>query len=282
MKSHIKKTSIAFILLLTFNVQGKKNMNPIFPDVPKEKIKTQQFGPKYQKNDLITIYCHGLGGNKKEAQYFHVQYGYPNAFIQGPCESFDFKDVNNPNSSCLGQEADIAYLHEICKKYEKVRLFGISRGASTIANYAGLCQPHNLISLVLESPFDDVQTIIQHLTGRNNDDTSMYPNYKPCGIQPIKLVAQIPSSMPILIICSKQDTLIPVSSSANLYKKLRQTGHNNAYLLIVDHGSHANILNGKDGAMVKNVIHAFYRAQNQPHNSAWANLGQDRFNLCQP
>lgn len=271
-----------FALLSTFNMQGKNNMNTPLPNRPSQKISTQHFGPQTQANQPVTIYCHGLGGNKKEAQYFHVQYGYPNAFIQGPCESFDFKDVENPYSSCLGQESDVAYLQEVCKKYPHVQLFGISRGASTIVTYAGLYQPHNIETMVLESPFDDVGTIIQRLTGSQASDTSMYPHYNPQGLQPIKMVDKIPTHIPLLIICSKQDTLIPVSSSANLYKKLSLSGHNKAYLLIVDHGVHANIINGKDGATVRNVIHAFYRAYNQPHNVQWANLGYDRFTTCQP
>lgn len=282
MKSNNKAASILFDLLSTFNMQGKNNMKTTSPNTPKEKIHTQHFGPQTQADKPVTIYCHGLGGNKKEAQYFHIQYGYQNAFIQGACESFDFKDVSNPNSSCLGQDVDIAYLHEVCKKYQHVQLFGISRGASTILNYAGLYQPSNIETMVLESPFDDVQTIIQRLTGAKSSDTSMYPNYDPQGIQPIKMVDKMPKNIPILIICSKQDTLIPVSSSANVYKKLRQTGHDKAHLLVVDHGVHANILNGKDGATVRNVIHAFFRAYNQPHNLQWANLGQDRFATCQP
>ncbi len=235
-------------------------------------------------NEPVTVASHGFGANKEAAFGYHVESGYQNAFIQGPMEAFDYDDVHQLSSTCLGQEADIGQLHAIVQKHQDCHVFGWSRGAVAIANYLGTHEVDNVGAVILESPFDDIHSVVKHKTGFASS-ASVLPlvtNHKPGGIQPIKVAGAVDKNIPILIYCSKGDALIPATSSIEYYRALRRSGHNKAYLLAVDRGSHANIINGPDGRMVRNVIHAFLKDHNRRHNAQWAQAGQERYEQCQP
>lgn len=83
--------------------------------------------------------------------------------------------------------------------------------------------------------------------------------------------------IPILIVCSKEDALIPSTSSIALFDALRKRGHKKAHLLVLDHGAHANILWGPDGHIYRNVVHAFYKLYGAPYNPVWAAQGEKHF-----
>lgn len=236
-----------------------------------------------QSKDVVTVFAHGLGGDKDQGWYYHVSSNIQNACIEGHLITFNFKDAGNPTTSCLGQDADIATLHTTCVNYENVILFGVSRGAATIANYLGTHKTQNVRAAILESPFDHVASVVRQI----NDSQSlplitpaMYPNYNPHGIQPIDIADKIDLNIPLLIIASKSDSLIHYSSTVNLYNKIVAGGHKKAYLLVTETGAHANILFGPEGRFVRNVIHAFYKEQNLPHNAIWASQGEDAFKKC--
>lgn len=233
----------------------------------------------------ITIFSHGLGARGEHGTYYHVASGQPNAFIEGPLHTFNYPDVNAPQSSCLGQEADMAALHQACKNYEQVNLVGVSRGAATIFNYLAHYNPKNIALVIAESPFDHVRSIVHHKTGFASFESTLpisFAQYDPKGPQPINGVEKIDRTIPILLVCSQEDSLIPVSSTRRLYEALRKTGHKKVHLLVTRYGKHANIINGKDGTLYRNVVHAFYKKYGKPYNAEWARAGQERFVLCQP
>lgn len=232
-----------------------------------------------------TIFSHGLGGNKDQGAYYHTLYGQPNAFIDGKMESFDYQDVQDSRSSCIGQDADIESLHGTSKNHSKVKLVGVSRGAAAIFNYLAKHQPKNVDITVTESPFDQVSSVVAQKAYFASFESSlslMFPNYDRKGAQPIKSASSINTTIPMLLVCSQEDALIPASSTIKLYEALRKNGHERAHLLVTKHGQHANILNGEDGAIYRNVVHAFYKAYAKPHNPEWAAAGQARFASCQP
>lgn len=253
----------------------------------------QELLPGIHNHDIPTVFGHGLGGTKNQGKYYQAKHANETAFIEGPLEIFNFRDSTDLYTSCLGQDDDINTVHHHCKKHKKVMYVGVSRGAATGANYLGKMQPNNVVCAILESPYDSGQSVISNIIGPfanfpgltsllYQSAAQQFPNYNPKGIHPIDVAHKIPKNTVVMIVCSKEDKLIPISASINIYNKMRESGHQQAYLLVLDHGKHANILWGKDGHAYRNVVHAMLRHHNLPHNTEWAQAGHERFKQCQP
>ncbi len=50
------------------------------------------------------------------------------------------------------------------------------------------------------------------------------------GPHPIDVADQIPKDLPILIICSDQDSTVPAAGSLRLAQRLQDTGHTNVHV----------------------------------------------------
>ena len=265
----------------------------------------------------IYLFSHGLADTHKQAFAYAKTYKNNGEihhnnhyFFYRPFFSFNYPDVTdgfhrvNCNETSMAQDNEIARLKSAYEKtiqtmrdrgvthYEMV-LFGLSRGASSIINFVGLYNPQHIKALVLESPFDSVATIIDSMMQKFKLDwlphsygeylmESIFRRYKRDGICPINLVDKINKDMPILIICSKQDQLVPWHSSVSLYRKLCESGYKHVYIYIANHGEHANIISDKDGQTYQDVVHAFYRTYGLPHDPQLAKNGQKRLDLCRP
>ena len=262
-------------------------------DISRITASTKHYGPAIVQGKPMTIYSHGLLCNKWIGGLHHCSSSVrsPNAFIQGPMVSFSYRDWLSPLSTCAGQEDDLDQLHSVCKKHTNIILAGCSRGAASIVSYLGMQKPTNVIGAVIESPFDHSGNVINyladqmHITKRTVIDAiakNIAPNHKIDGIQPIDYAANISHEIPLLFICTTKDRIIPLESSLKLYKILQQTGHPHTHLLIAEHGAHGLITFSSDGSMMRNVIHAFYKEYNLPHNAEWATAGHERFMQCQP
>jgi predicted alpha/beta hydrolase family esterase len=236
--------------------------------------------PQISKSDeFVTFFAHGLGGDKTQGHYYHINSNHI-GFIEGTLETFNFKDYLNPRSSCLGQHSDMEVLKSVTLNFNKVILVGVSRGAATIVNYLGSQNPEHVMAAVLESPFDSVQTIAQYTASLSNSfvfNPDIYTNFDPNGIQPIKVAHHIALNIPVLLICSRKDTLIPASSTIVLYKKMILAGHKKVHILILDKGRHANILWDEQGSIYRDVVHAFYKKYGLPYNEEFAKAGAHHF-----
>ncbi|MGB8367169.1 MAG: prolyl oligopeptidase family serine peptidase [Candidatus Babeliales bacterium] len=210
--------------------------------------------------------------------------------------SFSYPDVimlGVPNflKANIAQENDIACLKSEVEKIiqnnqeEELVIFGISRGASTALNYMALYDNAFVKALIVESPFDSMATIIDNKRKQfgfkflSNDFCqrileNIFRQYKRDGIQPIDLVSKIRKNLPILIICSKKDSLVPCHSTINLYKKLKKSGHNKVYLLQVEKGIHGLIIYGKSRDVYQKGMHAFLAKCGFPHDPALALEGE--------
>ena len=173
-------------------------------------------------------------------------------------------------------------------------LFGESRGSSTIINYLGskLCQK-SVKAAVVDSPFDTMQNVLSHRLGRFYLDKIISPatvekglpyllKYKVNGLSPIKSTQSISKEIPLLFICSREDTQVPYTSSIKMYKKLRSKGHSNVHILIVAHGAHGWLMTGKSKETYLHVTHAFYKKYGIGHNPNYAQKGEKIFAGCQP
>lgn len=277
----------------------------------------KQSTSEYEHN-IIYLFAHGLGANMHQAtSSLQREIDISNKWIAyEPMALFNFKDVCSPNQLkktefirekvCLGQENDIACLHEA---YTKVRelfpdcgviLVGISRGASTILNYLAseyitTGDTDYIKAVVLESPFDSLSSVVKHLLDRYRLSWlpfskqvaykichKYFPNVNPKGIFPIKVTDKIPAHIPIMLVHSKKDKVVPVTSSRNLYIKLRSTGNNHVYLVELLSGSHGKLLHGPDADLYFFSVHAFYKKYGLYCNENAAERGGWYLAQCQP
>jgi len=271
------------------------------------------------ENMTTYLFAHGLADTHKQAYRYAKTareggniYNNERYIMDGDIVTFDFPDATegilrvNRKETSLAQENEIECL---AKEYTKILemnhlqnktdlvLVGLSRGASTIINFmATYNNPSEVKALVLEAPFDTAQSISEHIAQHlhikwipgikklgNRLMSFIFSKYRENGIQAINMVNKIRPNMPILIICSTQDTLVPADSSIRLYKALRESGHECTHLLVVNSGKHSKMLWDKEGATYQNVVHAFYKKYSLPHNEVYAQQGATVFGQqCQP
>jgi hypothetical protein len=264
----------------------------------------------------ITLFSHGIADTFKQAYLYSKKSLLNNEFVINtrylfttPFFTFNYPDAleclqrGNYKETSFGQENEIARLNsaykKACKETHKkhdaceVILFGLSRGASNIVIFVGTHIVDNVKAIILESPYSMMGDVIESILHKFNVGwiplsygeylaELIFRKYKHNGMRPGDFIENIPHDIPLLIICSKEDHLVPFTSSINLYKKLVANGHKNAYLFVAEHGRHAKILQGPDGEKYQVIVHAFYKKYNLPHDPSIAAKGEQLLLLCQP
>lgn len=257
-----------------------------------------QYLPEYnQETDepVIILFSHGIGDTHKLATVY--QNGSKNdinrrSTIPFKTFSFDYQDarpgrfykIPRISYTSLAQTNEILRLRDAFLQMQttlqnehgsqyKIVLYGLSRGASTIimflATYPELCK--HVAGVVLESPFDSIDTIITTKVATMGLEKfvslqtvqrifqSIFKLYDPSFPSPIDVVNKIPYEIPILFVCTKQDTTVPSGSTKNLYQALLHDGHDKVHLIEVDQGKHGKILQGPDGEAYQNGVMLFYK-----------------------
>ena len=274
-------------------------------------------------SDSITLFSHGLldSGRSQISGYTLNEVSpdtqatqpafLPRHTISKPYAYFNFDDACEPTYGIklfkfwhlsFGQHNDIEKLfrayNATVQKFptRHLVLAGVSRGSSVILSFVAAYQPKNIKALVLESPFDRIQTSLQaaaeHVPSLINFGltravakfilANIAFKYKIDALQPIDVVYKIPLNMPILIVCSLEDKLVPAYSSYHLYEALRARGHKHAYILVLEKGKHAKLLHGQSGEQYEYVVHAFYKKYGLKHDPSLAEKGEPLLKLCQP
>lgn len=237
------------------------------------------------------LFVHGLGGDSGQVCYYQ-------SVLNGDAVSFDFQDTNFSfcrKPSCLGQDADIAKLKaeydKLVANGHKVNLYGVSRGAATIVAFLGRHQPKNVRCAVLESPFDDVESVVRNqlknigigyipivggiasaaATAACSKIVPALQNYSVYGINPRDCIQHISKDIPLLFIASKKDMLIPASSTLELARAVKKARSSAATRdsrpcasIVTPHGEHANIVNSQSGARLQPLITGFIANPNMP------------------
>jgi Prolyl oligopeptidase family len=268
--------------------------------------------PIFGKKKIITIFSHGIADTWKQVHGYVKSYKksdtvYRNDryLIHTPFISFNYPDATNKfyrvnyNETSFGQENEIGRLNKAytlalsqCKDCDII-LWGLSRGASNVLIFAGLYELPHVKAIVIESPYYTMTEVIESLMAKKGlhwldvayGETIaeyIFKRYTRHGWSPAKCLENIPKDMPILIVCSQEDRLVPASTSINIYKKLIESGHEHTYLFVTDHGKHAAILQGPDGEKYQSVVNAFYKKYNLPYDAASAAQGKLLLALCQP
>lgn len=261
---------------------------------------------------MVTLFSHGIADTWKQVRQYAKSYPKQDTFhhnerylINTPYATFNYPDATdrfyrvNYNETSFGQENEIGRLHNAYLKTIEhfdncdIILWGLSRGASNLAIFAGRYQLDKVKAIVLESPYFAMSEVIISIMERKNlswlplsyGETLaefIFKKYTRHGYSPANCVENICKDTPIFITCSQEDDLVPYTSSINIYKKLVQCGHKHAYIFITEHGKHAAILQGPDGEKYQYVINAFYKKYNLPYNASDAEKGESLLALCQP
>jgi len=264
----------------------------------------------------VYLFSHGLAGSKNQA-YLYTKTTPKDGqtvtnkryILDEPLVTFDYPDSTNRfwkvkrSITCLGQEHEIA---ELERHYDSIInnseteephivIFGISRGASAVVNFLGTDERPAIKAAIVESPFDSFLTVQRHLAKRiflhwipgiqaicRGITKIVFPKYASDGLHPIDAVKNIRKDLPILFVCSRQDELVHYLCTVNLYQELRQAGHEHAYILILNHGAHGHLLHTVVGTAYQNVVHAFYKKYNLPHDETLARHGKSKLAKCQP
>jgi hypothetical protein len=262
--------------------------------------------------NIVTIFSHGIADTWKQVHKYVKSYKknelsfFNDRFlINTPFASFNYPDASNKfyrinyNETSFGQENEIGRLNKTyvstMSRYQdcNIILYGLSRGAANLLIFAGLYQLDNVKALVLESPYFTMGEIIESIMIMKNlawlpvsyGETIaefIFKKYTRYGYSPANCIENISKNIPIFIVCSKEDLLVPFSSSMNVYKKLIQSGHKHTYIFVTDQGRHAAILQGSDGEKYQWVVNAFYKKYNLPHCAASAAQGESLLAQCQP
>ncbi|MDR3551086.1 MAG: prolyl oligopeptidase family serine peptidase, partial [Candidatus Babeliales bacterium] len=261
------------------------------------------------------LYAHGLAESYKQAYWYskttphgtmHDPYLY-----DGRLFSFDFPDATerfwrmNFTQTSLAQANEIEALRST---YDQARtrladqglidqdfvLMGMSRGATTILNFMSIYKPEKVKAIIVESPFDSTRAVAKNMLSKIWLDNIIgmqtlahalvglaFWQYSTDGIHAIEVVEYISKDLPILLIASNQDALVPVHSTIALYNKIKQSGHTKVHIYVADLGRHGRFLRHENGRNYQNVVQAFYRTYGLPHDAALADLGQDLFDGCQ-
>lgn len=271
------------------------------------------FSAQYQllKSDtsssIAYVFAHGLGANQTQAAKLFKPHRQE-SILYGPTAVFDFPDAKKEDNDYnaryvnLGQTRDIQCLAHACNRTrqhlpdcKEIVLLGVSRGSAAILNYAALYPDAPVKAIVAEAPFDHLKNIVKHLLKRFH--LSWMPFSKKIGMKlaqqrfhdlninglfPINTVTKINKNIPILLVHSQKDAVIPITSVYTLYIALRTSGHDHVYLLDLPSGDHGKLMFSSNALAYQNVVHAFYKKYNLPHHAQSAYKGEKILKYCQP
>lgn len=269
---------------------------------------------EHQPAEKITsLFSHGIADTRLQG-YKYAQItpnGFPNDnyLINNRHHiliSFNYPDAGksyhiNRKETSLAQENEVKALHEahagIHHEAGIVGL-GVSRGASAFIVWLGThpdeSKTQNIRALVLESPFDSIDSVLRYVIGEklykslrirafcHGLVSFIFSKYDKNYITPFEAAPKVPTNLPILIICSEEDTRVPADLSKKLYDQLRATGHDQVHFVKLKHGFHGKLIESADSDTYRNVVHAFYKKYGLPHHEEYAQLGQAILDESQP
>lgn len=259
MSNSIIKTYQVLNILLIFSISAincklKKNS---------PKIKPFQ--------DVEFLFVHGFGRNKEQLIHFqnHNIIPKPHKGIAFDGPEVSYGKFPNLSKTAMGQEKDIEIITQAMKMINKpIVAIGVSKGGATLIN-AAAC-PENIDkfkALVIESAFCDATDVIHNLFFFNLIPGGQFitkkllkqilGNYNPDGIQPINSIKKIKNKqLPILLIHSQADKIVPVEHSRRLYNSFIENNFKNVHLVETESGIHANLVNKPS---IQKIVNAFYK-----------------------
>ncbi|GEM_PF-3175230 len=177
-------------------------------------------------------------------------------------------------------------------KISKAILYGVSRGSATVfetfAQLDAQGKSDNIGAVVCEGIFDSVPNIIENapFIQRTKLQALMalgITRFKKDGMSPLSMLEKIvDKDKPIALITSKIDEEVPYQNTLNVYTKLRERGHTNVHILVLEKSAHHEYSLGLEKEKYQAFMHAFYRKYNLPYIKRFADSGEEYVNLSQP
>ncbi|MBA3537939.1 MAG: hypothetical protein H0T84_15265, partial [Tatlockia sp.] len=274
-----------------------------YPELPENDLDQNEFDPRSLGYSISKLWRRNLKVSKKEAGYQPLG---PHEERKGSLANYR---VDYAKSS-MGQKTDVLahqYKYEALQKYneehgseiDNIVLYGVSRGAATTFRKLGTLgedsKPYEDIKLcVLEGPPASMSDVIKNYVGKSLTKKLYNPEMQTlvsfvCGdehstdkdAQAQAYVDTFPIHVPLLIVSSKKDGLVPHSSSAKLALRVaarRQIANDSAavYLLQLDTCGHNDYTtnNSRDSQRYQNFVHAVYRKEGLAYIEEYANKGE--------
>ena len=218
-----------------------------------------------------------------------------NTFLAKTISLFTKRNVNRKNMH-MAQKEDIETLNALVDLSlsqpdhdTKLILYGCSRGSATIINYMAQYNNPNIAALVLDgSPACMHEVLAPILIKRRINPVHalsifhwLFPNYTKQPIIPFTSIKKITNKdLPILLIHSQEDVIVPYSHTLLLYQEFKNQGFTNIHLIPIIKGRHAGLLLDDD---VKNTylqaVHSFYKQYHLPYNPDFATIDLSAYHL---
>lgn len=276
------------------HVIGQPHTCVVYPDVNLQKPTNFTLNP-------ITAFINSLRRDlfPIAEKFLNEKYGI--TVVENPGSKYTVVNyIPHTPAANIGQKKDINALNNCYRRHinkhpeMNVVLYGDSRGAATIFNFITLHKPEKVKAAVLEGIFDTVPHCIKHFLYEDKEPSvekclekmlSMVMwQYRKNGINPSKCAELIDDTIPLLLVTSLKDGLVAPQGTINLYKRLKERGHQNVHLLVLKKSLHPVYMldDPDDQKLYETVVHAFYKQYNLPHNSRKAAQGYSAFLATQP
>ncbi len=196
--------------------------------------------------------------------------------------AIDYSQIN------IAQKKDLAAFKKTVEKEQAARtvkpksckhiLYGASRGAAVVCTHGSLYHSNSIAAVIAEAPFDCIEnTAIYGSLGTKIKiglvSKLSITSVKKNGISPISVIEKFDKTIPLALIASQADTIVPLTCVQNLYNSLIKAGHKKVHLLVLKKSSHNMYAFGPEKHIYQNFIHAFYKNYNLPHIPEYAFAG---------
>lgn len=251
-------------------------------------------GKTIETSETITVFAHGYMDTHRQAFSYIKNPHYDNDIITSDgLVTFDFADAGKEylnlwrlKETSLAQENEMHRLHVVlksikkrAKKVRKIILLGTSRGASTIITTLARYPHPEVSAIILESPFAQFKDILDNMIKK--PVVKSIPYIKEIstplasflifrhafnGITPLKAIQNLPKDLPILILATQKDALVPYASSQLLYDIFLKNGYTNVHFSLFNYGRHARLVMHEQATHIQKAVHIFYEKYNLPHS----------------
>lgn len=239
-----------------------------------------------------TVYAHGIVDGPSQINRFISVIKTPNSTPICFPDAINTKEWNfnglitylcniygkkvNRNAMYMGQGKDLEAISQAIQTIpasESIILYGCSRGAAALVTYLATQNPQNVVAVILDAcPTSLPATLYPKLAryGINPSKaetifSTLFPYYNPAtALTPQQAIKSIKNKqLPILLIHSKQDQVVPYQHSTQLYQEFIQQGFTNVDITILPTGRHSYLLQDEAVAsLYQTSVQNFYQKHN--------------------